>query len=112
MKSLKVLVVVLALIMVQPALSQETTKVAIIGNSITEGTFLTNPAVNSYPGQLAKMLSVNWEVGNFGVSGRTILKNGDFPIWDEQKFTDALNFEPDIVIIMLGTNDSKPIQLE
>ena len=109
MKAVKLLLVVSVLIFVQAVFAQEKiTKVAIIGNSITEGTFLDNPAVNSYPGQLAKMLPSNWEVGNFGVSGRTMLKNGDYPIWNEQKFKDALNFQPNIVVIMLGTNDSKP----
>ena len=108
-KSVKLLLVVAVLILVQTVYGQEKiTKVAIIGNSITEGTFLNDPAVNSYPGQLAKMLPANWEVGNFGVSGRTMLKKGDYPIWNEQKFKNALNFEPNIVVIMLGTNDSKP----
>ena len=86
---------------------QNVTKVAFIGNSITAGSGLTNPAVYSYPSQLGNMLTSDWQIGNFGVSGRTMLKKGDFPIWKEQKFTDALNFEPNIVVIMLGTNDSK-----
>lgn len=108
MKSFK-LVVVLVIFFIQTISGQEKiTKVALIGNSITEGSFLQNPSENSYPGQLAKMLPEGWEVGNFGVSGRTMLKNGDFPIWNEQKFKDALNFQPNIVVIMLGTNDSKP----
>jgi len=37
-----------------------------------------------------------------------MLKNGDFPIWDEQLFQDALDFDADILFIFLGTNDSKP----
>lgn len=109
MKTFRFLLVIFGFILIiQTAFAQQNiTKLAIIGNSITEGSGLTNPAVNSYPGQLAKMLPANWQVGNFGVSGRTMLKKGDFPIWNEQKFKDALNFEPNIVVIMLGTNDSK-----
>lgn len=108
MKTIRFLFVILGItLFTQAGSGQSITKVAIIGNSITEGSGLTNPAVNSYPGQLAKMLPENWQVGNFGVSGRTMLKKGDFPIWNEQKFKDALNFEPNIVVIMLGTNDSK-----
>jgi lysophospholipase L1-like esterase len=83
------------------------TKIAFVGNSITEGSGLAQPKTQSYPGQLSNMLSADWQVGNFGVSGRTMLKKGDFPIWKEQKFKDALAFEPNIVVIMLGTNDSK-----
>lgn len=108
MKTIKFLFLIFGFILFTHTSSgQSITKVAFIGNSITEGSGLTNPAVNSYPGQLAKMLPANWQVGNFGVSGRTMLKKGDFPIWNEQKFKDALNFDPNIVVIMLGTNDSK-----
>lgn len=108
MKTIRFLFAIFGFILfTQTSFGQSIAKVAFIGNSITEGSGLTNPAVNSYPGQLAKMLPANWQVGNFGVSGRTMLKKGDFPIWNEQKFKDALNFEPNIVVIMLGTNDSK-----
>jgi pimeloyl-ACP methyl ester carboxylesterase/lysophospholipase L1-like esterase len=54
------------------------------------------------------MLDDNWDVRNFGVSGRTLLNAGDFPYQKEGAFQDALKFNPDVVIIMLGTNDSKP----
>jgi lysophospholipase L1-like esterase len=86
---------------------QKITKIAFVGNSITEGSGLANPKTQSYPGQLSNMLNSDWQVGNFGVSGRTMLKKGDFPIWKETKFKEALSFEPNIVVIMLGTNDSK-----
>jgi lysophospholipase L1-like esterase len=36
-----------------------------------------------------------------------MLKSGDYPIWNESLFSQALNFDPNIVTIMLGTNDSK-----
>ena len=51
-----------------------------------------------------------FEVINLGVSGRTMMKTGDFPYWNEQAYQDALNSEADIVIMMLGTNDSKIFQ--
>jgi acyl-CoA thioesterase-1 len=47
-------------------------------------------------------------VKNFGVSGRTLLKRGDFPYWKERAYTNSLSLNPDMVIIQLGTNDSKP----
>ncbi|MFO7446679.1 MAG: GDSL-type esterase/lipase family protein [Ignavibacteriaceae bacterium] len=83
-------------------------RVACVGNSITEGIALTNPAMDSYPVDLGRFLGGDYTVRNFGKSGRTLLKKGDFPIWNEQVFTDAINFDPNIIIIMLGTNDSKP----
>ena len=62
----------------------------------------------SYPAQLQELLGASWKVGNFGVSGRTLLKKGDFPYWKEKAYQNALGFKPDLVIIMLGTNDTKP----
>jgi acyl-CoA thioesterase I len=83
--------------------AQTPIKVACVGNSITEGS-----GTVTYPQQLAALLKSGWNVQNYGVSGRTLLKHGDYPYWKEQKFKNALAFQPDIVIIMLGTNDSKP----
>jgi len=84
-------------------------KIACVGDSITEGGNLANPAVESYPARLQKLLGTNnFTVRNFGVSGRTLLKQGDFPYWTDPAFAASKNFAPDIVIIQLGTNDGKP----
>jgi lysophospholipase L1-like esterase len=85
----------------------DTIRVACVGNSITEGTAAGDPTIYGYPAELGKFLGDGWWVKNCGVSGRTMLRNGDFPIWNEQLFKDALAFNPNIVTIMLGTNDSK-----
>ena len=81
-------------------------KVSCIGDSITEGSG-ADPG-KSYPSQLQELLGDQWKVTNFGISGRTLLKKGDFPYWNEEKYQYALKSEPDVVIIMLGTNDTKP----
>jgi lysophospholipase L1-like esterase len=47
-------------------------------------------------------------VQNFGVSGATLLKNGDKPYWNEASYGASGSFAPDVVVIMLGTNDAKP----
>ncbi len=83
-------------------------KVACIGNSITYGNGVRDREHFSYPSQLQRMLGKGWEVKNFGSSGRTLLRQGDYPYWNEKEFLGAKNFNPDIVIIKLGTNDSKP----
>ena len=84
----------------------EPIRVAFIGNSITAGSGLN--LIESYPSQLSKMLGSGWNVKNCGVSGRTMLRKGDFPIWKEAAFKNALDFLPQVVFIKLGTNDSKP----
>jgi acyl-CoA thioesterase I len=87
-------------------------RIAFIGNSITAGTGLANPTRDAYPNQFADMLTDIYGdtciVQNYAVSGRTMLKKGDFPIWNEDSFTFCLQSAPDILFILLGTNDSKP----
>jgi lysophospholipase L1-like esterase len=91
---------------VDPSTYQAPVRVACIGDSITQGSGAEKGM--SYPSQLQKLLGASWEIGNFGVSGRTLLKKGDFPYWKEKAYQNALQFKPDVVIIMLGTNDTKP----
>jgi len=84
----------------------EPVRLACIGDSITQGSGAAEG--KSYPAQLQELLGPEWKVGNFGVSGRTLLKKGDFPYWNEKAYQKALAFKPDFVVIMLGTNDTKP----
>jgi acyl-CoA thioesterase-1 len=85
-----------------------TIRVACVGDSITYGYGIKNRVRASYPAQLGRMLGATWEVRNFGVSGATMLKNGDLPYWDQQAFKDLPAYNPNVIIIKLGTNDSKP----
>lgn len=91
---------------IDPSAFQSPVRVACIGDSITQGSGAA--AGRSYPAQLQELLGKSWKVGNFGVSARTLLKKGDFPYWKEKAYQKALGFKPDVVIIMLGTNDTKP----
>ena len=84
-----------------------TTKIACVGDSITYGSGIMERDSFSYPKQLQNKLGKNYKVQNFGVSGTTMLKNGDKPYWEQPEFISAKEFMPDVVIIMLGTNDSK-----
>ena len=93
---------------IDPSKYSSPIKVACIGNSITYGSGIPDRPRDSYPSQLGRMLGDKWEVHNFGVGGRTLLKKGDFPFWNEEAWTQAKAFLPDIVIIKLGTNDTKP----
>ncbi len=83
-------------------------RVACIGNSITDGHGIDMATRHGYPALLQKKLGSNYWVKNFGVSARTMLNKGDHPYMNEMAWKDALAFHPDIVIIKLGTNDSKP----
>lgn len=102
------LLLVLLLVSCLYAEPGDTLKVAVIGNSITIGAGISNPVTDSYPGQLGAFLGPLYDVHNFGVSGRTMLRHGDYPIWNEQFFKNALALDADVVVILLGTNDTKP----
>ena len=83
-------------------------RVACVGNSITDGHGIELAPQFGYPALLQKALGSDYWVKNFGVGGRTMLNKGDYPYMNEQAWRDAQAFNPDIVIIKLGTNDSKP----
>ena len=87
-------------------LTKSPVHVACIGDSITEGVGAAGG--KSYPNQLQELLGEGYKVDNFGVSARTLLKKGDFPYWNEKAYQNALASSPGVVIIMLGTNDTKP----
>jgi lysophospholipase L1-like esterase len=83
-------------------------KVAAVGDSITWGAGASSQSLNSYPAQLQTLLGSSYQVGNYGHSGATMLKQGDTPYWNTPQFQGSQNFKPNVVVIMLGTNDSKP----
>ena len=90
-----------------PAPAPDAVRVACIGDSITDGHGIDLRDVNGYPAQMQKLLGNGYNVRNFGISARTLMNSGDLPYMNEGLWHDALAFQPDVVVIMLGTNDSK-----
>ncbi|MDE7449938.1 MAG: cyclically-permuted mutarotase family protein [Paramuribaculum sp.] len=84
-------------------------KVACVGNSITFGYGLPDRATQSYPSLLQKTLGDAYEVGNFGHSGATLLKKGHNPYVKTPEYAASKEFAPDIVVILLGINDTDPL---
>ena len=86
---------------------EDAVRVACIGNSITDGYGIGMAPVKGYPAVLQKKLGEGYLVKNFGVSARTMMNKGDLPYMNELAWRDAKAFNPNIVVIKLGTNDSK-----
>ena len=86
---------------------EQALRVACIGNSITDGMGIDMSGGYGYPAVLQRLLGKNYNVKNFGVSTRTLMNKGDLPYMKEQAWADAQAFLPNIVVIKLGTNDSK-----
>ena len=54
------------------------------------------------------MLGRKYSVKNFGASGYTLQESCDRPYTSHKRYKKSLDFKPDVVLIMLGTNDTKP----
>lgn len=88
-------------------------RISCVGDSITAG--VCSQATHGYPAVLQTLLGSNYTVTNYGNSGKTMLKKGlcappgvdDCAYWDTPTYPAALASTPDIVTIMLGTNDAK-----
>ena len=84
------------------------TRIACVGDSITYGAAIRGRANHCYPKVLGDLLGKGYTVHNYGVNGATLLKNGDRPYWKLSAFKQATDFGPNVVILKLGTNDTKP----
>ena len=87
---------------------QKTVRVACIGNSITYGTGIADRTNDSYPSQLQRLLGSDYQVGNFGKPGATLLYHGHRPYVKQEEFKEAIAFKGDIAVIHLGINDTDP----
>lgn len=87
---------------------QKTIRVACIGNSITYGTGIADRTNDSYPSQLQRLLGSNYQVGNFGKPGATLLYHGHRPYVKQEEFKEAIAFKGDIAVMHLGINDTDP----
>jgi len=105
--------IVICLLLQAPVFAQNAIRIACVGNSITAGARLPHPEKNAWPAQLQQLLGNGYEVMNFGVSGRTVLRNCDRSYMATPLYKDALKSNPNVVFIKLGTNDSRlPYRLQ
>jgi len=82
-------------------------RISCVGDSITYG-IIPHHWHNAWPAVLGRILGPHYKTLNCGHSGATMLKKGDLPYWKQPEFKKAIRFKPNIVVIMLGTNDTKP----
>ena len=88
-------------------LGQGAIKIAAVGDSLTYGYGLENRQQDAYPSILLELLGSNYQVANYGMSGRSLLSTSDYPYLNEKNAQQSLESDADIVIIMIGSNDSR-----
>ncbi len=101
------LVSILLVAVAAPVLAVAALKIACVGDSITAGYALADPARDAYPAQLARLLGRDFDVRNFGVSAATLMDAGNYTYRTRPAHDEALAWKPDVVVIALGTNDTK-----
>ncbi len=95
-------------IRINPKYNEGQIKVALVGDSVTYGHSIKNWPKNNYPALLSKMLGEKYCVKSYGVSGSTVQPDGDQPYNITKAYTWSHDFDCDILVFMLGSNDSKP----
>ena len=88
-------------------------RVACLGNSITKGSWLVKPQRDAYPAVLQQYLGAGYEVDNWGLSAARATQTAKTAYIKSDICRQALESQPQIVTILLGTDDSrKPYQGE
>ncbi len=104
----RLLMICVVFLIVLHSCTTKITRVACVGDSITEGYGLAVQSKTGYPVALDSILGSGYTVLNSGRSATTLQKKGDFPYWICKEFSNVFAFNPDIIVIKLGTNDTKP----
>jgi lysophospholipase L1-like esterase len=107
--SVAILIVALSLVMIfsknldgiisSGAGTTDLSRIACMGDSITNMT--------AYPAHLQALLGSHSIVGNFGYNGAAVNFYSDRAYYFSDSYKDARVFQPNKVIIMLGTNDAR-----
>jgi len=84
------------------------TRVACIGDSLTWGFSLPDPRRQSYPALLQERLGEDYAVRNFGCNGASVRREADLPYVATLAYGESRAWNPDIVLLMLGSNDATP----
>ncbi len=82
-------------------------RVACVGDSNTYGVYDESYRTIAYPAQLQAFLGKDYIVENFGINGATATITNGYPITATKAYKYSVDFQPEIVVLCFGTNDSK-----
>lgn len=95
-------------------------RIACVGDSLTQGVGATGWSSGdytyAYPEQLGEILGDSCTVANFGVGGSYAYyyEGRTASLWypNTERYTQSTEFDADIVLLMMGTNDARAVQNE
>lgn len=105
--SLRIFVPIFLLLSLTLSCTEKKIKIACIGDSITEGAGIEKQNLYSYPSILDSILGDKVDVLNCGRGGSASQKLSDFSYWNTKEFSNLFTYQPNVVIISHGTNDTK-----
>lgn len=91
-----------------PEVLPDKTHIACIGDSITFGAGVNGETEKTWEYFLNQRLGDSYQVINYGISGRTLQDEGDYPYTADKFYPESLGCQAEYYLIMLGTNDAKP----
>ena len=83
------------------------TRIAVVGDSITQGVGASNYRKTAYVALLQKKLGPNYDVYNCGASACTVMSGTYSPYSGQVIYYTAQLFNPDYLIFALGSNDGQ-----
>ncbi len=81
--------------------------IACVGDSVTYGCTLPLFFLRRYPTELQRLIGSDAQAAAFAVNDRTLQDTGNKPFRKERAFRQSMEYRPDTVVILLGSNDSK-----
>jgi len=82
-------------------------KVGCVGDSNTYGSEASDRSKYAWPIQIRSMLGEKYETRNFGISGALMMDHLNDAWKNKTAYSENKAYDPDIIVIALGTNDSK-----
>jgi lysophospholipase L1-like esterase len=91
-----------------PVYEQGKIHIACLGDSITFGAGVNGKKEETWEYFLNELLGTDHQVLNYGISGRTLQREGDYPYTADKFYGISKENRIETYLIMLGTNDAKP----